>query len=280
MREASGAATREVSANAPKVMSDHPGAPGASDGPVRSDSTLSHASSTVAIGPVARAVLVRQCPTRPGGRIDAEVRVARRHLLPRRLEGSAVERPHPADRQPSPRGGCPDRRHPQNASRRPRCLPPPMAFAMPLGRQTRWAITASASWEARAIAPEMNRRIRAAHGFGDTPPFDAPSSRMSPGGLLAKAVQRQSGCQSCGSGSAPEVAWSRRATRQRQPTPLRVDASRPDTQTGLRPFLRPHEPVPTCPLGQPASRQRSRRWRHFTGGIACLPREGSSAWIA
>lgn len=99
----------------------------------------------------------------------------------------------------------------------------------------------------------MNRRIRTAHGLGDAPSLVAPLLRMTRDRLLAKALQRQSGSRSCGSGSAPAVARSGRITRRQRPAPLRVDASRPDTRTGSHPFLRPHEPTLRRPLGRSAS---------------------------
>jgi len=103
----------------------------------------------------------------------------------------------------------------------------------------------------------MNRRIRTVHGLDDTPSLGAAFLRMPRDRLLAKALQRQSGCRSCGSGSAPAVARSGRVTRRQHPAPLRANASQPDARTGSHPFLRPHDPTSRRPLGRSALRRHA-----------------------
>jgi hypothetical protein len=99
-------------------------------------------------------------------------------------------------------------------TRQPRHPVPPMAFASPVGTSGHAEQPLMPPKGQMQIAHEMNRRIRTAHGLGDTPPLLRHPCEMSHGRLLTKAVQRQSDCQSCGSGSAPAVARSRRVTRQ------------------------------------------------------------------
>jgi len=148
-----------------------------------------------------------------------------------------------------------------------------MAFAMPLGDRDVGRPQPNLRGD-RRNRPEMNHGISAVHGLGDAPPLDAPFSRMSHGRLLAKALQRQSGSRSCGSGSAPAVARSGRVTRRQRLAPLRADASSPDARTGVTPFLRPREPTMIRPLGRPALRRLVSGPRRFTGTARPPPLQG------
>jgi hypothetical protein len=253
-------------------MSDHPGAPGASDGPS---------------GPTAHST--RLChrrdrssgPGRRGPTMSDPSQGTDRRRSPRRLTtllsvpagGRCSRTAAPSRQRRSPKRRRLDRKHPLDASRQPRFPSPPMAFAMPLGDRDAGRSLPRLRRGGRN-RPEMNRRIRTAHGLGDALPFDAPFSRMSHGRLLAKALQRQSGRRSCGSGSAPAVARSGRVTRRQRLAPLRADASSPDARTGVTPFLRPREPTLIRPLGRPASRQQVSRLRHFTGATCPPPLQG------
>lgn len=151
----------------------------------------------------------------------------------------------------------------KNATRQPRRLSPPMAFAMPLGARNAGRPQPDLRRD-RRNRPETNRGISAVHGLGDAPPLDAPSFwDVATAGSLRRPSSASPAAGPIGSGPAPAVARSGRVTRRQRLAPLRADANSPDARTGLHPFLRPREPTSIRPLGRPALRRVHRQAAPF-----------------